>query len=82
MSDLKEKLIDLFVEAVDCLERAGIQPTARQVSRAFGQGELFAKRALLQAVELGRLTVTVERIERAKGDFSVYRPIPAVRVRP
>lgn len=73
-------MAELVADAVSHLEGHGIQPTARQVSKLFGVSDGVTKPLLRVAVERGALTVGVERIEKAKGEFSVYRAHPAVRV--
>lgn len=73
-------LLEALVGTVADLEREGVQPTARQVSRSLGLHEGGAKSMLLSAVADGLLVVAPERVEIARGSFPVYRVNPAVRV--
>lgn len=75
-------LMRALIGTVADLERKDVQPTARQVSMALGLYDGGAKSMLLSAVADGLLIAKREWIERAKGEFTVYRLNPAVRVQP
>lgn len=78
MKHFEGKLNELVIEAIARLEALGTQPTARQVSMAFGQHDGWAKPTLLRMVAAGLIRSAPEWIERAKGEFSVYHCLPAV----
>lgn len=70
----KNAIMQEIVNLVIGLDRAGIQPTARAVSRAARKSDTYSRNHLDEAVTAGHLSTFREHVPRTKGLTTVYRP--------